>query len=815
MRSVCVSVVAAVLLVATAPIARAAPRACIEVGGARASGTTTSSRRITLATELGTRDGCEYALDAGGPWSPLAAGSGAKRDFATLVLELGGVQSGAPPRAIYARPARAGAGARADTDAGRQAPAGAEPSVESVFLAGCTEYLLSRERGFEMRVPVDLQRPEVHRLDSADDCGASLLSLRFVPFAQSDAEAAPVARRGPWDITLKPGQTSLALEPGRWGVYATRGESDAGMLVGRIASGSSLTPLRAALRDLATTDGAAPWLRATWARGSLHFEPVSPAFAQGDAWAELRAAAASGAVWLASKPMVNSSTEAASGQRATSLLGTLSIEPGGTAISVPVAPIDAHMAARYGRAGASMVPSFADWDGVYDGLALCLAGRYAPTGAFLAGGAEDEPPAPPPERPVPVPNGATCVPFGKLAAPLAQNGGRALPIGQVCIRRKNRVLTATGVRAGPERGERCAELPSGPGARVPEILLATVGDEITFAGVGVTSLFACLDGDCRALPESGKWLPLERGGLLEIRHSERAEQARARLGLTLVRIGVIDPATEWHPAGLYDFDGTPPSNRWTTLGHDEDDVFTYVPRRQSLRLRLSTSPALAAAWNARASRATRIVPDLPLVTPAQGGWDAPPASALVLLPTRDAACPNAPASEVRRQVIEPDKLLVDERFHVHLAQYRGEQLPYDCLATAGFRVTETLSWRASDSIRFGLLGDVQAMLFVTRPPAIGFAVPLAYGRWRFGLGLGVDVSASLTSAIGLRDAELSRAGLGLSGMLTWGPERTAPRLVGIGLMLHAATGTDPGREPTASLVAGLNLSTLYDLAGGR
>lgn len=814
MRTAGIIAVVLVALGARAATVRAAPGGCIEIAGARAAGTATSSRRITLATELGTRDGCEYALDASGPWSALSSGAGAKRDFATLVLELGGVRSGAPPRAIYARAARKGATGPSDLDGKAETAAGAEPRVESVFLAGCTEYLLSRERGFQMRVPVDLQRPEVRRLASADDCGASLLSLRFVPLAQDDSRAAPVARRGPWDVTLKLGQPSLALEPGRWGVYATRGENDAGIFVGRIASGSSLTPLRVALSDLGTAD-TVPWLRATWARGHLQFEPASAAFADGNVWAELRAAAASGAVWLAT-PTVASQSSAASAFGDATRLGVHAVERGGAAISVPVAPIEALMAARYGGAGTSMVPSFADWKPVINSLALCLAGRYAPPGAFIAGsGSDDEPPAPPPDQPVPVPNGATCVPFGKIVAPLTQHGDRAHAVGQVCIRRRNRVMTASGVRPGPERGERCAELPSGPDARVPEILLATAGDEITFAGVGVASLFVCLDGDCRPMAESGKWLPLERGGLVEIHHSENAEQARARLGLTLVRIGVIDPATEWHPAGVYDFDGTPPSNRWTTLGHDEDDVFTYVRRQQSLRFGLSTSPALAAAWNARASRATRIVPDLPLVTPAAGAFDAPPASALVVLPTRDAACPNAPASEVRRDVIEPDELLVDERFHVHLAQYRGENLPYDCLATAGFRVTETLTWRASPSIRFGLLGDVQAMVFVTRPPAFGLAVPLAYGRWRFGLGLGLDLSASLTSAIGVRDAELTRAGLGVSAMLNWGPERTAPRLVGIGVMLHAATGTDPGREPTASLVAGLNLSTLYDLAGGR
>jgi hypothetical protein len=808
---------ATVVFGAGTPVAHAAPAPCFEVAGGRAAGAPTSSHRVTLATELSTRVGCEYALDAAGPWAPVAPGSAGKSDFATLVLDLGAAARSALPRVVYGRVAHEPANKTRATSAKAGTDSAGDAAGESVFLAGCTEYLLSRGRGFEMRVPVDMQRPEVHRLGGQDDCGGALLSLRFVPLADGDASAPPVARRGPWEVTLKPGQVSLALDPGRWGVYATRGEGDAGLYVGRIASASSLTPLRAAFRELAASDGAAPWLQATWARGHLRFEPATAAFAASDVWAELRAAAASGAIWIASQPKVRSqdgATDPAS--PADAVLGTLALDAGGAAFSVPAAPIEAHMAARYGRAGSVLVPSFADWAGVVDGLALCLAGRYAPAGAFVAGADPDEqPPAPPPETPAPVPQGARCVPFGKFAGPLAERGGRALAVGQICIRRQNRVLTASGVVPGPERGESCAEIPSGPAAgSAPEILLATVGDEITFAGVGAESLFACLGGECRSIPGSGKWLRLDRSGLTEIRHGERPEHARSRLGLALVRIGVIDPGTDWHPTGLYDFDGTPPDNRWTALGHDESEVFTYVRRRQSLRFRLSSAPALAAAWNARAARNSRLTPDLPLVTPAEGEFDAPPASALVVLPTRQAACPNRPAGEVRRDVIEPDALLVDERFHLHLAHYRGEKLPFDCLATAGFRVTENLSWRASPSIRFGVLGDVQAMLFVTRPGAVGLAAPLAYGRWRFGLGAGLDLGASVTSAIGL-DGELSRAGLGVSAMVTWGPERIAPRLIGMGLMLHAATGTDPEQEPDATFVASLNLSTLVDMAGGR
>jgi hypothetical protein len=81
-------------------------------------------------------------------------------------------------------------------------------------------------------------------------------------------------------------------------------------------------------------------------------------------------------------------------------------------------------------------------------------------------------------------------------------------------------------------------------------------------------------------------------------------------------------------------------------------------------------------------------------------------------------------------------------------------------------------------------------------------------------GLGLDASASVLAAAAFDDAALTRAGVGVSTTLYWGPERFAPRLVAFGLLVHATDGT-ARNEPVLSLITALNLSTLIDVAGGR
>ena len=125
------------------------------------------SQRVTLASAIRVRTDCEYALRPLGPWQAWAAAD--DLDFATLVRRLT-PESGlpdVPPTSVFAR-------ARAEPRGSKQR------RLQSVFLAGCSEYLMSNGRSFAMRVPVETGLPTVDRLQSPDDCGAGDLSLHFV-----------------------------------------------------------------------------------------------------------------------------------------------------------------------------------------------------------------------------------------------------------------------------------------------------------------------------------------------------------------------------------------------------------------------------------------------------------------------------------------------------------------------------------------------------------------------------------------------------------------------------------------------------------
>ena len=91
-----------------------------------------------------------------------------------------------------------------------------------------------------------------------------------------------------------------------------------------------------------------------------------------------------------------------------------------------------------------------------------------------------------------------------------------------------------------------------------------------------------------------------------------------------------------------------------------------------------------------------------------GTHAAPPPSGLVVLVRRDARCPAEPAGEGRRNVgVNPDALLPDQEFSAHLARYRDDASPYECLATARFRVRERRALTPAPWARLGLLGDTQ------------------------------------------------------------------------------------------------------------
>lgn len=752
---------------------QASAQSCFDLPDTRSEGARSSARKITLGARVITKANCEYALTPDAAWVALPA---LDSDFAGVIDALATQTRTAMttrPTTIYAR-------------AKQPKKTGTQVSIESIFLAGCSEYLLSEAHGFSLRVPVDTQRPTITREPNTAICGAEQLGLHVVPVARS--ADAPLLQRGPFVASLAVGTAELALDPGAYAIYAARTPDSVGYLVGRVATESSLTPLRAAL-NAAEQGTSRPWLRVAWNAGRMQLEAVSDALVRSDAWSELRTAAAANAAWL---------------QRRDHKLGKLGMSEDGSSIFLPADDIGQRMKERYGNAAQHMAPDLGEWKDITAGVDLCVANRYAlPQGSVAQN------------------VGAKCVSMSRLLSPMSVHGGVAIGSGQVCVQDHVRVMTAAGTKDGAAHPERCASLQVATETEIdaPPFLLVTRGAQLRFDGQGRDHLFACLDNECIALPQADATLPLSKSGLLEIRHADTVDHARSAQALTRLRVGVIDPEREWHPVGL--FTGKPtndPNSAWHSLLHDADHVFTYARRRQHLDFRLSVSPTLAAAWNAarnQAHAATQLTQDLPVFGAVNGTLEGAKRPTLATLVTRDGTCPEQTAAEVAAQpVIDPERLLPDQELYVHLAQYVGEDAPLRCLARARLRIVDSRSLRATDQIRVGLLGDVQLMVFVTRPAAIGLSLPLVYGFWRWGYGLGLDGSISLATAVTFDPSQVSRAGLMASTALVWGPETLAPRLLSFGVALHAATGTHED-SPYGSVYLGLNLSSLLDVAGGR
>lgn len=772
---------------------RVSAESCFDLPDAHSETSRSSSRKVTLGARVTTKANCEYALLPDAAWVSLGA---VDSDFATLIESVATqthTTTSIRPTAIYARSKQPARGTTAS-----------QPSIESLFLAGCSEYLLSEAHGFSLRVPIDTQRPTVTRERGATACGADQMALYFV--AMASATTAPLLSRGPYTSSLPTTADEIVLEPGAYAIYAARNEASVGYLVGRVATGSSLTPLRDALH--AVEQGTSrPWLRAAWKQGRMQLEPVSDALRTSDAWSELRTAAAASAAWL----QRHAKADASNTEPVT--LGKLRMSADGDAIYLPVDEITRHMTERYGTAGQQMAPNLTEWNDVAGGVDLCVAQRYAlPQGTLTAA------------------VGAQCIAMSRLLSPMAIHGGGDLGSGQVCVRDNVRVMTTTGTRAAGDPIERCAPLqtalqtglPTADTTQIdtPTFLLVTRGSQLRFDGQGGDQLFACLDNDCQPLPANGEMLTLERSGLLEIRHADSRDHARSAQALTRLRIGVIDPEREWHPVGLYT--STTASNvndaansSWHKLLHDADHTFTYSRRGQQVDFRLSLSPTLAAAWNLRGSATTQLTQDLPVFGGVTGSLEGARPPALVTLITTAAACPEQPAGELAQTPsIDPERLMPDQDFYVQLAQYTDQATPLRCLARAHLRVVAIRSLRGTEQIRIGLLGDVQLQVFITRPTAIGLALPLVYGFWRWGYGFGLDASIALSTAITFDPSQISRSGLMASTALVWGPERIAPRLLSFGVAFHAATGTHEDK-PFGSVYTALNLSSLVDLAGGR
>jgi hypothetical protein len=770
------------------------------VGGAARA----TTMPVTLATTFHPAPGCVYGLSP--DVARMVPVADAELDFAELAEQLArGAALDAAPHTIYAR-SRSGAG-----------------GMESVFRESCTDVLFSDSIAFEARVDTSTRLLHVRRrapTESAQraatlsDCGAPRLVLRFVAVrdGQEPAYLSRVPDDGEHDLALDRTEVILGA-PGRFAVYATRpsvpGNPRPAMLVGRLALDSPLTELRRAMSTPALPDQ--PWFRGEWRDDRMVFARAAGSESAA-LWHEVVLAAASEQLWLTDIP-------ASPQDLHPRVHGRLRVTSARDGFVLPDGMVDAAMRARFGRAGAVMTPTLQEWESLRRGLQVCVAERYASAG--------------PTASPSQLPADTRCArlanvsPAVTLAAQAATPPAPA-PATQICLRRKQWRLSSGGMTPERDLASACLAL---DGSAPASLSMASVGDRAALSG-SPTGVHLCIENHCRpfAADPEGRGVRLWRAGLAELRRASTPEGATSREALTLARFVVIDPLTDLHPVGLASGAAVPTASTtpeddadradelrpgpWSTVPHDEADVFAYVRRRNAMRFYFTSTAAVSALWNT-VDRDTVLTTQLPVVGGVERTDVSPPPSGLVVLLTRDAQCPTEPSSGVRaRAPFDPDARLVDQTVHAWLARDLGGDAPFECVAHAALRVREARALAPTSWLHLGLLGDAQAAFFLADPVSFGVIYPLGFAHARLPVGFHVEGAVSVTASVNVSDGELSRAGAGVSLALGWGPLGLAPRLITVGAMLHLATGSAQN-NPWVSPYVGLNLNTLVDALGGR
>jgi hypothetical protein len=259
---------------------------------------------------------------------------------------------------------------------------------------------------------------------------------------------------------------------------------------------------------------------------------------------------------------------------------------------------------------------------------------------------------------------------------------------------------------------------------------------------------------------------------------------------------------------------------WRAVPHDETRAFAFVHGRNDLELRLSTSPAAAAAINGDPSQPAQLQQDIPILGAVRGNFEGARPPALFAVLAREDACPSGTYAELRERIpLTPESLQVDQSFRVFLASAEGDDRAVHCLARATLRVRNPRAlWSFSEDflgIEVGVLGDWRMNLFLTSPVAMGVTYSLAHFRLSFWRFFAFEIAGGLTVAGSFDPAALSRVGVSLSIMLEVGIPEILPRILAFGGMINGAAQTHPLENPVGSFFLALNLSALYDLAGGR
>lgn len=762
---------------------------------------TATTMPVTLATTFRSSPGCVYGLSP--DVARMTAVPERELDFAELAEQLTRGSPAAPVHTIYARP----------TAGGR---------VESIFRESCTDVIFSDGLAFDARVDTSTRLLHVARRDggAAGDCGASRVVLRFVPLA-GDGEPALLARV-PADAERDLGTDRREVilgAPGRFAVYAARpsppGEPRPALLVGRLSLDSPLTALRRAMSTAARDD--APWFRPTWRDDRFVFAR-STGIDDESLWHEVVLAASSEQLWLTDAPTSPADLHPR-------VHGPLQVTAARDGFVLPGGLVEGAMRARYGAAGAVMAPTVREWESLRRGLQVCVAERYARTRADGS--------------PARLPSDSRCARLASVSPEVAAPADGTPPATpdaepaapaprQLCLARHQWRITARGMERERPLAAQCFPL---TGATPEGLPLASVGDRAAIEGGTGSGLSLCIENHCRALPTepAPNGIRLWRAGLAELRRAQTAEGATSRETVTLARFVVIDPLTDFHPAGVATGAPIPamadPEGEadradelrpgpWRTVAHDEDNVFAYVRRRNAMRFYFTATPSAAGLWNT-ADRETVLTAQLPVIGGVQRADVSPPPSGLVVLLSRDGQCPTEPSAGFRaRAPADPDGLLVDQTVHAFLARDLGGAAPFECIAHAQFRVREARAMAPTSWLHLGLLGDAQAAFFLAEPFAFGVVYPVGFANARLPAGFFVEGAVAVTAAVNFADGELSRAGAGISLALGWGPLGLAPRLVTVGAMLHLATGS-ANDNPWVSPYLGINVNTLVDAIGGR
>lgn len=632
-----------------------------------------------------------------------------------------------------------------------------ERVVASIFVDHCTDYVL--QPGGAFTVSPGSAAGEVIVRRGARSCGAARMGLRF-----------DCSNRGVADQRLPVGQPSVSLPPCPSGYHVEAETAGApAYALGRLAAGSQ-TPLQAYFAR--GEEAPEPLLRADFEAGA-HGLALVPAGDSSRIWDELRTALASGAAHLV-RAAIGAGRVCESGERI-----PLTVTAAG--LSFDESYLAGLLNDVYGSAGSRVAPSHEFWERLAGSLSFCLDRSYGARGA----------------------QGVHQRVFRDVVETSAL---RATEGAEVCVMHARVLVAPEGVEV-EEGGERqCVEAGAG------SVLLAVAGAELqTPAGT-----LLC-NGDS-AVAQNDEWRYTLERGFYDVRLASQggcASQATA----SLARVGVVAPGHDWVPMGVQRLDsGVDHEDLPAWRGMRADGPARFGLRRGSdaLEFRMNTPEALAEVWNDPSSGRTSVVSRFAPDTDGDErtfGHAGPPAFSTRI--TAGAACP---IDDDEAEYVASRNQPVDRVVYAHLVLNDGRQAR--CVARATFRAWESrvlasVPGNSNAQLRFGLFGNVQLGVFISRPDpaAVGLVVPLAYLDLHLPHGFVVEASLPFTSAIAWEDGGASRVGVGFMTSISWGYPSIAPRLLTAGFLLHAPWPHFD--DEVYSAFFGIDISSIVDLVGGR